>query len=818
VLILALAVVSISYGVALRADDAQPEATPTENASDAGAEQPTAETAPDPTQPPAGHSLHGESFNEGPRQAAYEMAGTGRIDFTITTTDPRAQQFFLQGVGQLHGFWYFEAERAFRQALAYDPECAMAYWGLALANRENLERARPFIAAAVERKPKVTATEALWIDAVDHALNPPEKQEKRDTWRRIIRDLEAVVHAAPEQAEPKAFLAWANWQGEREGLPVSSHEAADALIRQVIALQPDHAGAHHYTVHLWDNEKPVRALESAAMIGPSAPGIAHMWHMAGHTYDKLHRYADSAWQQEASARVDHAYMQRDRVMPFLIHNYAHNQEWCVRSLSHVGRAHDALQLARNLIELPRHPKYNRPGDARSAADYGRTRLYEVLTRHELWDDTLALAATPYLELTENKQQQADRLHMLALAQLGKSDVDATRATLAELEALAPAETPAETPPAESAGAADADAAPASDSPQQEESPPTNTEQQPDAQPQPDDKQAAEQKKEQEQREREAKQLRSTVERHARELRAWLALADGRWDEALPDLEKAAGLAKERLARAYLLAGRQDKAQETARAAVQQNAGDVVALATLVEVLAGCGCSAEAAETFQELQAIGAQADLDTPVMRRLQPIAESLGLGPDWRPPYVQPSDVGERPPLDSLGPFTWTPQAAPDWKLADAAGEEHALAAYRGRPVVVIFYLGIGCLHCVEQLEAFAPLAAEYAAAGIDLIGISTDGPELLRQSHERFAATDAGSDFPFPLVSDADLSTFKSYRCFDGFEQLALHGTFLIDGAGRVRWQDISYEPFTDPKFLLEEAQRLLATSPEPQRGDSQ
>ena len=40
-----------------------------------------------------------------------------------------------------------------------------------------------------------------------------------------------------------------------------------------------------------------------------------------------------------------------------------------------------------------------------------------------------------------------------------------------------------------------------------------------------------------------------------------------------------------------------------------------------------------------------------------------------------------------------------------------------------------------------------------------------------------------------------------------MPLHGTFLIDGRGLVRWQDISYQPFTDTKFLLAECRRLLA-----------
>ena len=59
---------------------------------------------------------------------------------------------------------------------------------------------------------------------------------------------------------------------------------------------------------------------------------------------------------------------------------------------------------------------------------------------------------------------------------------------------------------------------------------------------------------------------------------------------------------------------------------------------------------------------------------------------------------------------------------------------------------------------------------------------------------------------MADSSLETFKAYRCYDDFEQQPLHGTFLIDGQGLVRWQDISYQPFMDTKFVLGEAQRLL------------
>jgi len=80
------------------------------------------------------------------------------------------------------------------------------------------------------------------------------------------------------------------------------------------------------------------------------------------------------------------------------------------------------------------------------------------------------------------------------------------------------------------------------------------------------------------------------------------------------------------------------------------------------------------------------------------------------------------------------------------------------------------------------------------------------LRKTAEK-AKQDEG--FPFPLVSDESLKTFQAYRAYDDFEHMALHGTFLVDGDGNVRWQDISYEPFTDMKFLVSESRRLLGLS---------
>jgi alkyl hydroperoxide reductase subunit AhpC len=104
--------------------------------------------------------------------------------------------------------------------------------------------------------------------------------------------------------------------------------------------------------------------------------------------------------------------------------------------------------------------------------------------------------------------------------------------------------------------------------------------------------------------------------------------------------------------------------------------------------------------------------------------------------------------------------------------------------------------------LQAFGPQTEEFQKAGIELVAISSDDAEGLKKSFENYEG-----EIPFPLLANSELDVFRQYRVYDDFENQPLHGTFLIDGEGNVRWQDISYEPFMDHQFLLKEAQRLLA-----------
>jgi len=725
--------------------------------------------------PAPGHSSHGEVFDEGPRQAAYLMPGTGNVHLPVTSTVAGVQPLFDQGVGQLHGFWYFEAERTFRQAAALDPACAMNYWGMAMANVNNEKRAKQFIEKAVAAKSTASPREVLWIDSLSAFYAAGDKDDKGRR-RELIRALERIVQDYPDELEAKAFLALQIWLNSSKGLPISSHQAVDALLSEVFAAAPLHP-AHHYRIHLWDKEKAARAIESAARCGEAAPTIAHMWHMPGHIYSGLHRYAEAAWQQEASARVDHAHMMHDRILPDQIHNYAHNNEWLIRDWIHVGRARDALALAKNMLELPRHPQYNVPSKS-SSSQFGRARLLDVLSRYELWDELVALADTPYLEATDVPAEQVKRLRALGVAHISRGDTAAAQTQVTTLDEML-----AKAKAAQAAAGEEAE------------------------------KKARDEKKPDDQI---TKAKNDAIAKHANDikpietaladLRGRQALAEGKFDIAKAELAKVDDLGKEFQSQAAMFTGDCAKAEQLAREAVEKGPGEALPLTNLVDILWRAGKTAEAKTEFEKLRALSAPFDLDTPPFRRLTPVVRDLGLSDDWRVPVTTAADFGQRPPLDSLGPVRWTPSPAANWTLPDARGQSVSLRDFAGKPVVVVFYLGFGCLHCVEQLKALEPLTAEFTAAGISVVAISTETTEQLSAALAKRTANNEAQP-PFPILLDPTMQAFRQYRAFDDFEQVPLHGTFFIDSAGLVRWQDIGPEPFMDLKFLQAEAKRLLA-----------
>ncbi len=728
-----------------------------------------------------GHSVHGDSFDDGPRRFAVLLGGTGEVHFPVTTKSAEAQKFFDQGVGQLHGFWYYEAERSFRQVLFLDPDCVMGYWGMAMANVENEARARDIIAKAVKDLAKASEIEKLWIQSTEKYFAATKSDDERKAQaRKVVRDWEEISRREPDNLEAKAFVVYQTWwNSSRRNIPNSSPLSTQALADQILAKQPLHP-THHFLIHLWDAEGAKNGIPNAAQCGPSATNIAHMWHMPGHIYTDLKRWQDAAWQQEASVRVDHRHMIERRTMPDQIHNYAHNSEWMIRNWNHYGRVTDAIAFAKNMIEEPRIPrsrKVDKDPDQKwdaggTAYTLGRQRLVETLLQWERWDEVLALAETPYLNAGTELPEQLARLHLISLAQYGKGN---TAAGLASLQALRDKLAELRKQRAEALEQAEASA-----------------------------------RGKDQNAEAINKSLNEVVARFTakitqafgliEEIEVYQSLAEAKTDQAKEQRKKLKGVPEPRLVRLDLLLGNNEGALKTAKSYAEKNPQQVHATAQYIEALRAAGKEDEAKTEFEKLRTIAGNSDSNLAILLRLNPAT-------DWRTPAAPASDLGSRPPLDTLGPLLWKPSPAPSWQVSDADGKLVSQADYAGKPYLALFFLGKGCPHCVQQLRAFEPLAADYTKAGLPILAFSTDTPlgvaETVKLGKE-------GGALPFPIFSDATQSAFRVFDAFDDFESKPLHGTFLVDGKGQIRWQHIGYEPFMRADFLLEEAQRLLKIAP--------
>jgi peroxiredoxin len=147
--------------------------------------------------------------------------------------------------------------------------------------------------------------------------------------------------------------------------------------------------------------------------------------------------------------------------------------------------------------------------------------------------------------------------------------------------------------------------------------------------------------------------------------------------------------------------------------------------------------------------------------------------------------------------------RAAIDFALPDDRGQMVRLEELRREgPLVLVFYLGYNCTHCVAQLFALDEDLRLFEELGARIVAVSPDLPETTAARFRKYGR------FGFPALSDPDHRVAGAYGVHQpasGDEPESLvHGTFLIDGMGRVLWANTGAEPFLDNKTLLRELAR--------------
>lgn len=312
----------------------------------------------------AQHQHHVQSSNGSASVPLFK--GLSTWTHKVTTSSPEARQYFDQGLRFIYGFNHDEATRSFKEAARLDPNCAMAYWGIAftLGPNYNLptdpDRAKAAYEAtqkAVTLAPQVSEKERAYIEAIaKRYVADPQADRKaldvafadamREVAKRYPDDLDAVTLFAESMMNVRPWDLWT-----ADGDPQPGTEEIVSALESVLKRNPDHLGAAHYYIHAVEaSRQPERAERYADRLGKVAPGAGHLVHMPSHIYMRVGRYKDANVSNARAAKVDEDYLETHNVQGvYRIMYYPHNVHFQWAAATMEGRSKEALKAARKLV-------------------------------------------------------------------------------------------------------------------------------------------------------------------------------------------------------------------------------------------------------------------------------------------------------------------------------------------------------------------------------------------------------------------------------------------------------------------------------------
>jgi tetratricopeptide (TPR) repeat protein len=348
---------------------------------------------------------------------------------TITTRDPAAQAYFIQGMRLQYGFGVNEARRSFEVAIRQDPECAMCHWGLAWSlgpyvnggmDSVNAVRAYEHVRHAQRLARRTSDVERALIDALGtRYVARPTSENRAQLDTMYMNAMRNVVARFPDDLDAATLFAesimvlrpWDYWTAG--GLPQPGIEELLAVLEGVLARDLAHPGACHLYIHATEaSTEPRRAEACADLLIDGMPGASHMRHMPSHTYMRIGRYADGVRSNQLAWIAD---QQAEHGGATAIYP-AHNLHMLLFAAAYDGQSAVSMQAARDLARMSSFSSYQLP---------------LVLARFGRWDEILELP------LPEVPFRAAMLHYARGMAQLRSDQVSNARASLAALETFRP---------------------------------------------------------------------------------------------------------------------------------------------------------------------------------------------------------------------------------------------------------------------------------------------------------------------------------------------------------------------------------------------
>jgi tetratricopeptide (TPR) repeat protein len=336
--------------------------------------------------------------------AEAKLLAIGSYQAPRVSADDRAQKLFNQGMVFGLGFNFAEAVRSFRAATLADLDCAMCRWGIAWAlgpsvnhdmKREDVPIAIDAIVQARAYAPDLASRERALIEALARRYSDDPKadvdklaQDYADAMRRLAArypdDADIAVLAAEAIMNAHPYDYW-----RPDGSPQSWTPEVVALLDRATRLAPDHPGAHHYRIHLYEaSATPAKALASADRIGALAPAVGHLVHMPSHIYLRLGRYHDAVLANRAAVESDREYLAAVNANPTYAADYVpHNVHFLWASALWSGESQVAMQAAEDLARAA--DRLPQEVNRRGTRQHFQAAPWLTLVRYRQWEALLA---------------------------------------------------------------------------------------------------------------------------------------------------------------------------------------------------------------------------------------------------------------------------------------------------------------------------------------------------------------------------------------------------------------------------------------------
>ncbi|MEU0111236.1 hypothetical protein ABZ313_38605 [Streptomyces sp. NPDC006251] len=341
----------------------------------------------------------------------------------VTTSSAEAQLWFDRGLVWTYAFHHEEAVACFEKAAAADPECAMAYWGIAYALGPNYNKPWEFFDddelvrtverthTAVERAhekaaARATPVERALIGALRARYPQPEAVEDCSVWNEPYADaMRAVYELAPDDPDIATLHAdalmnltpWQLWD-LRTGQPAEGARTLEARAVLESALGTDagaeHPGVLHLYIHLMEmSPAPEQALTVADRLRGIVPDAGHLLHMPSHLDVLCGDYRRVVAANSEAIVADEKFRRRSGAMNFYTLYRVHNYHFKIYGAMFLGQERVALDTAAELeAAVPEDLlRVQSPPMADWLEAFLGMRVH-VLIRFGRWTDILALPA------------------------------------------------------------------------------------------------------------------------------------------------------------------------------------------------------------------------------------------------------------------------------------------------------------------------------------------------------------------------------------------------------------------------------------------